>query len=140
MKHAYCVLLTALLLATPACRQSSSSAPATEQQASAALPARAPALRPVLHSLHPSSTYEGAPFNLQPNRQSAIAVRCENATRNTVIVFGSTALPTVFGSDSLLTAVVPSELFARRGNTSVILRDERGESNPQIFAVRPLVH
>ena len=94
--------------------------------------------RPVLHSLHPDSTEVGQPFNVQPNGDSAIAAQCANASTGTTIVFGTRALPTVYGGTNLLTAVVPPSLYSTPGKMSVFLRDERGDSNRLEFVVRPV--
>jgi hypothetical protein len=75
---------------------------------------------------------------VQRHGGAAIAVRCENATKNTKIVFGTQVLPTVYGSSNLLTAQVPTSLYAQPGKIPVLLRDERGESNTREFTVRPV--
>ncbi len=82
----------------------------------------------VLKALHPSEATAGAGFNVQPNGKSAIAVECENATKDTVILFDNHPLPTVFGSSSLLTAEVPPEYYAQPGAIAVSIKSPRGQS------------
>src|SRR5688500_9833191 len=71
--------------ATPAA-QATPAAPA----ATAASPAAAQA--PVVRNLYPDSIALGETFNEQPNGQSAIAVRVENASEASAIVFDGTIL------------------------------------------------
>ena len=90
----------------------------------------------VLKELHPSQTIAGIGFNVQPNAKSAIAVECENATRDSVILFGDHPLPTVFGSASLLTAEVPPEYYAQPGLIPVSIKDPSGKSASLPFTVK----
>ena len=90
----------------------------------------------VLKVIHPDETAKGIKFNEQPNGNSAIAVECENATRDTVILFGGHPLPTVFGNSSLLTAEVPAEYYAQPGVIQVSLKGSSGQSGSLPFAVR----
>lgn len=92
---------------------------------------------PVLRKLIPGTTRVGQAFNAQPGGAAAIAVACGNATGDTVIVFGTTALSTVFGGPELLTATIPSGLFERPGHYPVHLRNDRGSSNSIDFVVEP---
>lgn len=89
----------------------------------------------VLRGLYPASTVAGRPFNVQRHGDAAIGVRCANARKSTKIVFGTQALATVYGSESHLTARVPTSLYAQPGKIPVLLRDERGESNSLEFTV-----
>ena len=66
----------------------------------------------VLKVLHPPGTPAGIKFNVQSNGTAAIAVECENATRDTVILFDNQPLRTAFGNGSMLTAEVPPEYFS----------------------------
>src|SRR5258708_2018864 len=91
---------------------------------------------PVLRGLHPDAAVAGALFNQQPNGESALAADCEGATNTTVIVFGEERLKTVFGSDKLLTAIVPAQLTMRAGTIPVHLENEAGKSNILNFSVR----
>jgi len=90
----------------------------------------------VLKVIHPDETDKGIKFNEQPNGNSAIAVECENATRDTVILFGGHPLPTVFGNSSLLTAEVPAEYYAQAGVIQVSLKGSSGQSGSLPFAVK----
>lgn len=89
----------------------------------------------VLRRSHPSGTAAGQPFNLQGNGSSALVVECANATPTTVIVMDSTILPTSYGNANLLSAVVPSELFAKPGRRAVYLSNDFGDSNRVDFEV-----
>jgi hypothetical protein len=90
----------------------------------------------VLKLLHPSGTPRGAKFNVQANGKSAIAVECENATRDTVILFDNNPLTTVFGTSSLLTAEVPLEYYAQPRVIAVSLKSSTGHSESLPFVVQ----
>jgi hypothetical protein len=90
----------------------------------------------VLKVLHPSATATGIKFNVQPNGISAIAVECENATRDTVILFDNNPLTTVFGNSSLLTAEVPAEYYAQPRVVAVSLKASTGHSGSLPFVVQ----
>jgi hypothetical protein len=92
---------------------------------------------PELTTLHPLATRMGEKFNVQPDGNAAISVEGQNFTRETVIIFGETSLQTTYGSDSVLTAVVPSALYAQVGTYPVYLRDGSKESNRLAFIVGP---
>ena len=70
------------------------------------------------------------------NGTAAIAVECENATRETVIFFDNRPLRTVFGSSSLLTAEVPPEYFAEPLVIAVSLKGSTGQSGSLPFVVK----
>jgi hypothetical protein len=90
----------------------------------------------VLKVIHPDETDKGKKFNVQPDGNAAIAVECENATRDTVIFFGGHPLPTVYGNSSLLTAEVPAEYYSQPGVIQVSLKGSSGQSGSLLFAVR----
>jgi hypothetical protein len=90
----------------------------------------------VLKVLHPPGTPAGIKFNVQSNDTSAIAIECENATRDTVILFDNRPLRTVFGSSSLLTAEVPPEYFSEPRVISVSLKGSTGQSGSLPFVVK----
>jgi hypothetical protein len=92
---------------------------------------------PVLLRLHPSRTRSDQIFNIQPNGQAALAVDTENATPDTIIIFGNVPLTTTYGGPTLLTAIVPRELYAQPGRYTVHLRNRAGESNRLEFIVEP---
>lgn len=92
---------------------------------------------PILLRLHPPRTRAGQGFNLQPGGQSALAVQAADATSDTVIVWGTRTLVTTYGGPTLLTALVPVELYARPGRYLVYLRNRFGESNRLEFVVEP---
>ena len=89
-----------------------------------------------LLELYPDHTQAEIRFNVQPDGRAAIAVSCRGATPDTEIVFDTVGLPTVFVSETLLTAYVPSELYRRPACLSVHLRADRVESNSLVFQVQ----
>jgi hypothetical protein len=99
-------------------------------------PAAAPAQRPTLVALSPSSTIAGQKFNTQSDGRSAIGVKVKDATSAAVIVFGSKPLDTAHGPD-FLSAIVPPELYGTAGSFPVFIRDAGGESNRIDFVVKP---
>ena len=96
---------------------------------------QAPASNVEIVSLHPSEAYAGETFNVQPDGSSALAVRCQNATKETQILFGGQELPTAFGGPELLTAEVPARLTEKEGPLQVVLRTPSGQSKPAVFTV-----
>lgn len=97
-----------------------------------------PADRPLrLVDLHPSEVEAGVGFNVQPSGDSAIGVGCENALPGTVIVFDGSPLPTSYGNDGMLTALIKGELLARPRTVEVWLRYGQSESNRLTFTITP---
>jgi len=90
-----------------------------------------------IHRIHPASARVGERFHPQPDGHSAMAVECDGATSETVVVFDGQPLRTVFGGPQLVTATVPAHLIARPGNYSVVLRKADSESAAVEFTVRP---
>lgn len=88
-----------------------------------------------LTCLHPASCRAGAGFNVQPDGCSALVVECERATPSTVILWNGTMLQTAYGNTRMLSAVVPPELYAKRGIYPVRLSNDFGESNVVEFEV-----
>jgi len=89
----------------------------------------------LLHHVQPSTCTAHKGFNVQPNGQSALVVRCANATPGTVIVMGGTMLESAYGSPDLLTALVPPEVIAAAAVLPVYLLNDFGESNRIDFTV-----
>lgn len=89
----------------------------------------------VLVQLHPSMCFSHSGFNVQPDGQSALVVKCERANPATVIVFNGVMLNTSYGGPSLLTALVPPGLYAKAGSYPVHLLNDFGESNRMQFVV-----
>ena len=85
--------------------------------------------------LHPSGTGARQSFNDQPGIGSALVVDCENATPGTVIMMGDTMLTTSYGSQTMLSGLVPSELYAVAATQQVYLLNDFGESNRVDFVV-----
>ncbi|MCS7312994.1 MAG: hypothetical protein NZ742_08805 [Acidobacteria bacterium] len=92
---------------------------------------------PVLVRLYPTGTRVGQGFNVQSDGQSALAVQAKDATPDTVVVWETRPLTTTYGGPTLLTALVPAELYSRPGRYSVYLRNHGGESNRLEFVVVP---
>jgi predicted O-methyltransferase YrrM len=90
---------------------------------------------PAVRELIPARTAVREPFNRQASGASALAIACLRANRKCVVVFGTTALETTFGSESLLTAIVPDELLSRPGAYDVFIRQNGVESNRLRFVV-----
>jgi predicted O-methyltransferase YrrM len=94
-----------------------------------------PPRSPVLRELMPARTRVGQPFNEQTSGASAVAIACTDADPNGVVVFGTTALETTFGSRSLITAIVPGALLSRPDTYEVFVRQNGIESNRLRFVV-----
>jgi len=92
---------------------------------------------PVIEQLIPSSTTADEPFNPQPSGEAAIAVRGSRFTRDSVVMFGSRELVTVYGGSNMLTALVPRDLYSRPGGLQVSVRNRTGTSGTMLFIVRP---
>jgi hypothetical protein len=93
---------------------------------------------PVLKEIGPAKITAAQGFNVQPNGQSALWCKTENATKTTVIIWGDRMLLTTFGSPKELTALVPQELYAKPGQFTIYLLD-RGtglKSNSMVIAVK----
>jgi len=93
--------------------------------------------QPVLREIGPSGTVAGRGFRVQADGSSAIWLACENATPDTVAVFGGRALRTTYGGPELVTALVPPELYAEPGRHEVALRNGAGQSAALEFVVQP---
>ena len=78
---------------------------------------------PLLKEIGTTKITAGEGFNVQPNGQSALWCKTENATATTVIIWGDRMLITTFGSPKELTALVPQELFAKPGQFAIYLLD-----------------
>ncbi len=88
-----------------------------------------------LTRLHPARTEVQRAFNIQSDGQSALVVECTNATPGTVIVMGLTMLPTSYGNPTMLSGLVPPELYAIAGSHPVYLLNDFGESNRVEFKI-----
>jgi len=109
--------------------------PARSDQATAQAEGPAERLRLVL--LRPSVTQAGVPFGVQPDGAVALSVDTENAVAGTRIMWDGIPLDTAYGGASLLTAIVPPELFAVPGRHEVYLQQGTRESNRLEFVVEP---
>jgi hypothetical protein len=90
---------------------------------------------PAVVALFPSAIVAGEGFNVQPDGQSALAVKVEHATPSTVIVFAGTPLDTFYNPGGILTAKVPAQLIAAPGRYPVAVTDGRTTSEPLDFVV-----
>jgi polysaccharide pyruvyl transferase CsaB len=90
-----------------------------------------------IKKLHPAGTTAQQAFNLQPGIGSALVVECENATPGTVIMMGTTMLTTSYGSQIMLSGLVPAGLYASAGVQPVYLLNDFGESARVDFVVEP---
>jgi hypothetical protein len=127
--------LAAVALACSSGGDATDGPPLTPTPAAQTPTASAP--RPVLLALHPPVTTAGAAFNVQPDGQSALAADTLNAASGVAVVFNGEPLATVFGSDRLLTAVVPAELYSTPGRYPVYLVQDGVQSNTIEFLVEP---
>lgn len=75
----------------------------------------------------PSKVKAGVGFNLQPNGKSAMWVKTENATKDTVIYWANSKLQTSYSTPNLLTAFVPNELFSKPGMFKIYLLDQKNK-------------
>ncbi len=80
----------------------------------------------VLKEIGPVKTKTGQAFNVQPNGESAMWFKAENATKTTVAVWGETRLDTTYVSPTELTAlIVPKELYSKPGQIQIYLLDTK---------------
>lgn len=91
----------------------------------------------VLKEIGPTKTKAGQEFNVQPNGESAIWAKTENATQTTVIVWVETRLKGHVRVPDLATGVVPKELYSKPGKFQIYLLDTKtgAKSNQLIFTV-----
>jgi hypothetical protein len=67
---------------------------------------------------NPTVATTGQSFNLQPNGDSTMWFRTQNATPTTILVInGTEKLPTVYDTPELLTVVIPREYYATAAGT-----------------------
>jgi len=92
----------------------------------------------VLKEIGPLKTKAGQGFNVQPNGESAMWFKTENATKSTVAIWGETRLNTTFVNPKELTAlVVPKELYSKPGQFQIYLLDTKtgAKSNSIVLTV-----
>src|SRR6185295_16079126 len=90
---------------------------------------RRPEFRLKLNKLHPSTCQAREGFQVQPSGQSALGVECENATPGTAIVWGSTILASWYQTPSVISALIPPQLYELPGVFDIYLMNDFGESN-----------
>jgi hypothetical protein len=76
-----------------------------------------------LVEIGPHAATAGEPFYPQPNGNSALWAKTENATATTFVIWNDTPLKTRMAHPGLLTALVPRELVDKPGNIHVWLAD-----------------
>ena len=96
---------------------------------------RRPEFKLKLSKLHPSTCYAREVFQVQPTGQSAMGVECENATPGTAIVRGSTILASWYQTPSVISALIPPELYESPGVVDIYLMNDFGESGRLQFTV-----
>lgn len=91
-----------------------------------------------LVALVPNGVEVGHQFNYQPGaKESALAVKAQNAPPGTSIVFDGHVLKTTRGNNGILTAGVPSDLVSKPGRYTVYLKFGSSTSNQLSFMVFP---
>jgi hypothetical protein len=86
----------------------------------------------------PDHVRVGQPFNTQADGRSALWLRVEKVTPDTVVVFaGTPLLSTVAPAEGLITAIVEAELYSRVGDYPIYLRNHAGQSNEVRLTVEP---
>jgi hypothetical protein len=92
-----------------------------------------------LCELGPQVARAGEPFYPQPQGNSALWARTENATPTTLVIWDETPLKTHVAHPGHITALVPKELVAQPGNIHVWLADfESGtRSNEMMIQILP---
>jgi len=123
-------LLIASVVCSSSCTTQAPPASSKPEPATSATP-------PAIIALYPRETPAGKPFNTQPGGSAAIAIKCQNATSKTVILWDGDPLVTAFGSPEAVTALVPSKYYSAPGAHVIMVENETGKSNPMAFFVRP---
>jgi GT2 family glycosyltransferase len=90
---------------------------------------------PRILKLHPEFAHVGQRVNEQPDGTSALVIECSNATPVTIILWNGTPLTTTFGSDNLMSGVLPEGFSKRPGEMEVRLANDFGISVPAVFRV-----
>lgn len=102
---------------------------------SGAAPEAPPAPTLQIDRVEPSSTAVNTPFNVRPDKQSALAVFGKDIPAGTTVLWNDQALSTVVGG-TFAAAVVPATLYATPGTVSIKLRTAGGAlSNEQAFTI-----
>lgn len=97
----------------------------------------APLPPPYIDKLFPAETTRGRGFGIQPSGESAIAVTGRGFQRGGTIRFNGNPLPTTYGSNIEMTALVPSSSYGEAGTIQVSVTNPDGKaSNSMPFSVR----
>ncbi|HLH26948.1 MAG TPA: hypothetical protein VK066_30855 [Chloroflexota bacterium] len=92
---------------------------------------------PVLRALDPAATAADTPFAVQADGTSALRVAADGATPQTVVLWGTSALPTQYLDEHTLLASVPREFLAYPSSQPIKLHNSHGDSNSLPFAIEP---
>lgn len=94
--------------------------------------------KPMIETLYPAETLAGQDFNVQPDGSSALAIKCQNATKSSVILWEGTRLLTAFGNPAALSGIVPKDLYTRPGKYRIEILDvtTNQKSTPTSFEVK----
>lgn len=79
----------------------------------------------VLKQIGPTEIKVAQDFNVQPNGQSAMWAKTENATKTTIIMWENVKLHTTLGNSNNVTALVPKEFYSKKGQFHVYLIDAK---------------
>ena len=95
----------------------------------------AKAAPPVIRDFGPTKTKAGQQFNVS-NGTSAIWIKADNVTKDTVIVWGDRKVPS-FKESYGISAPIPRELYSKPGQYKLYLLDTRtgDKSNSVVFTV-----
>lgn len=92
------------------------------------------AAAPALKEIGPSQTKAGVTFNAQADGSAAMWYKTENATKETVIMWGDKQVRTDFHNPGVLTSPVPPELYAKPGKYEIYLKDPKtGAKSRSLF-------
>ena len=90
-----------------------------------------------LKEIGPIQTKAGVAFNAQADGSAAMWLKTENATKDTIIMWGDKQIRTDFHDPKVLTSPVPKELYAKPGKYEIYLKDPKtgARSNSLFFTV-----
>jgi len=93
---------------------------------------------PRIEKLLPDMTVAGKGFQIQPYGESAIVVMGSNFVSASRVCFDGKPAVTTYGSSTVVTALVPAEVYRREGTVQVTVRNGDGRvSNSFPFQVSP---
>lgn len=94
-----------------------------------------------LVKMGPTFTQAGVGFQVQKDGRSALWIKGENITKNTIIVWQKNQLATTYVDSKTLTACIPQSLYAKPGKYDIYLLDTKTKkaSNKLVFTVEKKV-